>query len=136
MTALTANGIKIQEGLLRREARDSFQELKRLFLSEPFLIHFDFSLLRFLRVDSSGYASLGILSQKDASGELQPVSCFSRKTNDAEKKWQVYDQELGAIIACFEARRAWWLGLQDPIIVYYDHANLRFFMKAQKLTER
>lgn len=136
LAVLTANGINTQKVLLRREARDSFQELKRLSLGEPFLIHFDFSLPRFLHVDSSGYAYSRILLQKDASGELQPVSYFSRKLNDAEKRWQVHNQELGAIVACFEEWRAWLMGSQDPNILYSDHANLEYFMKAQTSTAK
>ena len=136
LTALTANGVDTQIGLLKREAINSFNELKKLFSTKPFLIHFDFSLPRFLHVDSSGYAYSGILSQKDSSGDLRPVAYFSRKLNEAEKRWQVHDQELGAIVACFEEWGAWLMGSQEPTIVYSDPANLRYFMKSQALTAR
>lgn len=80
----------------------SFHRLKNLFCSAPFLLHFDFNLPRILQVDSSGYALSGILSQRSEAGDIKPVAYFSRKLNDTEKHWQVHDQELGAIVNCFE----------------------------------
>lgn len=136
LNALTANGVDTVKGLETREAKYSFNLLKKLFSSEPFLIHFDFSLPRVIHVDSPGYAYSGILSQKNAKGELKPVAYFSRKLNESERKWQVHDQELGAIIACFEEWRAWLIGCQETISVFSDHANLRYFMKAQSLTAK
>lgn len=91
---------------------------------------------RYLHVHSSGYVYSGILSQKNSEGELRPVAYFSRKLNDAEQRWQVHDQELGANVACFEEWCAWLMGAQVPTMVYSDHTNLRYFMKAQYLTAK
>lgn len=110
--------------------------MRTLFSRAPFLLHFDFNLPRIIQVDASGYAFSGILSQKDMDGALKPVAYFSRKLNPTERRWQVHDQELGAIIACFEEWRAWLLGSSTPVIVFSDHANLKYFMTAQKLTAR
>lgn len=67
---------------------------------------------------------------------MRPVAYFSRKLTPEEKKWQVHDQELGAIVACFKEWRAWLLGSNEPTKVFSDHANLRYFMTAQDLTAR
>lgn len=78
----------------------------------------------------------GILSQTDDSGNLRPVAYYSKKLTPAEQWWQVHDQELGAIVACFTEWRCWLTGTNEPVVVLSDHANLRFFMTAQHLTPR
>lgn len=100
------------------------------------MIHFDFNLPRVLHVDSSGYAYSGILSQKGQDGKLHPVAYFSRKLTPTERHWQVHDQELGSIVACFEEWRSWLMGTNEPTIVFSDHSNLRYFMTAQSLTAK
>lgn len=102
LTASTATGVDITKGFKEKEALISFDKLHNLFATKPFLIHFNFTLPIYLHVDSLGYAYSGILSQRDADGDLRPVAYFSHKLNEAEKKWQVHDQELGAIVACLE----------------------------------
>lgn len=136
LTTLTGKEVDTERGLKEKQAQSSFFLLKRLFCKSPFLLHFDFNSPRVLQVDSSGYAFSGILSQRNEAGELRPVAYFSRKLNDTERKWQVHDQELGAIVACFEEWRAWLLGANTPIIVFSDHSNLRYFMSARDLTAR
>lgn len=133
---LTARGIDVLPGLKSEEAQDSFYHLKYLFSTRHFLIHVDFSLPLVIHVDSSGYAYSVILSQENANGELRPVAYFSRKLNPAEGKWQVHAQELGAIVACFEEWPAWLMGTAEPVTVFSDHVNLRYFMKAQSLTAK
>lgn len=126
----------MESGLGKQESKMAFETLRAKFSSAQFLLHFDFNLPRYIHVDSSGYAYSGILSQKNLTGELKPVAYFSRKLNSSGKRWQVHDQELGAIIACFEEWRAWLLGSNEPTTVYSDHSNLRYFMSAQDLTAR
>lgn len=89
-----------------------------------------------VHVDSSGYAYSGILSQKAADGKLHPVAYFSRKLTPTESKWQVHDQELGAIVACFEEWRSWLTGTQVATSVFSDHSNPRYFMSAQAWTAK
>lgn len=119
-----------------KSAQSSFSLLKKLFRKALFLLHFDFNLPRVIQVDAPGYAFSGILSQKDQEGELRPVAYFSRKLNTTKRRWQVHNQELGAIVACFEEWRAWLLGSNTPTMVFSDHSNLKYFMSAQELTAR
>lgn len=136
LTTLTGKGVNMELGLKAISSKTAFEKLIAKFSSAPFLIHFDFALPHFIHVDSSGYVYSGILSQKNEHGDLKPVAYFSRKLTPAEMKWQVHDQELGAIVACFDEWRAWLLGSNELTTVYSDHANLRYFMKAQELTAR
>ena len=115
---------------------NAFKTLVSLFTSSPFLLHFDFNKPRILQVDCSGVALSGILSQTDDNNCLRPVAYYSKKLTPAEQRWQVHDQELGALVASFMEWRAWVVGTNSPVIVFSDHANLRYFMTAQHLTPR
>ena len=136
LTDLTGSKGRVEEGLQEKQARNVFYLLKKLFSSRPFLLHFDFSKPRVVQVDASAYAISGILSQHNEDGELRPVAYYSRKLSPTERHWQVHDQELGAIIFCFQEWRAWLMGSKEPVIVLSDHSNLRYFMTSQTLTSR
>ncbi|POW03724.1 hypothetical protein PSTT_10875 [Puccinia striiformis] len=88
-------------------------------------------LPRVLHVDSSGYAIAAVLSQPDSNGALHPVSYFSRKLSDRERSWPIFDLEMLAIVSAFEEWRAWLMGTEEPVKVYSDHANLRYFRSAK-----
>lgn len=114
----------------------AFKTLVSLFTSSPFLLHFDFNKPRILQVDCSGVALSGILSQMDENNCLRPVAYHSKKLTPAEQQWQVHDQELGAIVACFVEWRCWLAGTNQPVVVLSAHVNLKYFMTSQHLTPR
>lgn len=136
LTSLTGKNVQTVSLLQQKPAMDAFKLLRDLFISAPFLLHFDFAKPRVLQVDSSGFALSGILSQKDLDGKLRPVAYYSKKLSPAEQRWQVHDQELGAIVACFLEWRSWLANTNVPVMVLSDHANLRYFMNSQSLTPR
>ncbi|KAI7937515.1 hypothetical protein MJO29_014830 [Puccinia striiformis f. sp. tritici] len=136
LTNLTKEGLCTQENLSKDFPRISFSALKKCFAKAPLLHHFDFSLPRVLHVDSSGYAIAAVLSQPDSNGALHPVSYFSRKLSDRERSWPIFDLEMLAIVSAFEEWRAWLMGTEEPVKVYSDHANLRYFRSAKYLTPK
>lgn len=136
LTSLTKEGVDVEGGLKHTDVLQAFEVLKTSFTTAPFLLHFDFANTRVVQVDSSGYALSVILSQPDNSGILRVRAYYSRKLTPSESLWQVHDQELGALVASFMEWRAWLVGTNSPVIVFSDHANLRYFMTAQHLTPR
>lgn len=136
LTSLTKEGVHVEAGLQLPDVVKSFHDLKIAFTTAPFLLHFDFNKTCVIQVDSSGYALSAILSQPDDAGQLRVRAYYSRKLTPAEMLWQVHDQELGAMVAAFVEWRAWVVGTNSPVIVFSDHANLRYFMTAQHLTPR
>ncbi|KAI7940067.1 hypothetical protein MJO28_013719 [Puccinia striiformis f. sp. tritici] len=116
--------------------RLAFSQLLEAFTSAPLLSHFSFTADRVVHVDSSGFAIAGVLSQPDNTGKLHPVSFFSRKLTDQEKVWPIFDLELLAVISAFEEWRAWLAGTKNPVLVFSDHANLRYFMTSKTLTPK
>ncbi|KAH9457475.1 hypothetical protein Pst134EA_033061 [Puccinia striiformis f. sp. tritici] len=136
LTSLTKGEFTEQLALHTPEALDSFRRLKMLFVKEPLLLHFDFTKDRVLHVDSSGFAIAAVLSQPDGRGNNLPVSYFSRKLNERERSWQIFDLELLAIVAAFEEWRVWLMGTENPVAVYSDHANLLYFKTAKFLSPK
>lgn len=118
------------------ESISCFKYMILAFSSAPFLKHFDFALRRIIQVDSSAHAISAILLQPNEKGRIQPVCFYSKKLNSTEKNWQTHDQELGAIVFTFKEWRLWLMGANDEILVYSDHANLKYFMDARVLTPR
>jgi hypothetical protein len=55
-----------------------------------------------VETNASDYVSARILSQYDDEGILHPVAFFSKKHSPAECNYEIYDQELMAIIRAFE----------------------------------
>ena len=53
-----------------------------------------------VETDVSDDAIGGTLSQRDEEGNLSPVAFYSRKLGPAEQRYEIYDKELLAIVAC------------------------------------
>ncbi|KAI0992802.1 hypothetical protein K3495_g15382, partial [Podosphaera aphanis] len=72
----------------------------------------------------------------DNNGELHPVAFMSKKLENAECNYEIYDKELLAIVRCFEGWRAELQGSHTPITVFTDHRNLGYFMTTKELSRR
>jgi len=59
---------------------------------------------------------------------LDPVSFHSRKLNHAERKYEIHDKELLAILEGFRECKHYLLGADDAVKVYTDHQNLQYFL--------
>jgi hypothetical protein len=82
----------------RPDQKRAFTELQIAFKTAPVLAHFDYEKKIVLETDASSYVSAGVLSQYDDHGILHPVAFFSKKHSPAEENYEIYDQELGAIV--------------------------------------
>jgi hypothetical protein len=66
--------------------------------SNPVLLHPDYKKPFMLEVDASQYATGAILYQQDADEHWQPVGYYSKSFNEAERGYDIHDQELLAIM--------------------------------------
>ena len=71
--------------------QQSFNELKKLFLSHPVLHLPDFSKPFAIATDASKYASGAILLQTDLNGDWHPCSYLSQSFIPAERNYDIYD---------------------------------------------
>ena len=69
-----------------KECQESFEKIKTLLCSEPVLKIFDPDLPIEIYTDASIKGVGAVLKQKDKDGNSRPVSYFSKKLNEAQKK--------------------------------------------------
>ena len=110
-----------------------FNNLKQLFLSKPILQLPDFAKPFTIATDTSKYASGAILLQTDSNGEWYPYSYLSQSFIPAKRNYNIYDQELLAIIQALKSWQYYLHGSPFPIQVFTNHKNLPYFRQAQKL---
>ncbi|KAM4059911.1 reverse transcriptase (RNA-dependent DNA polymerase) [Hirsutella rhossiliensis] len=115
---------------------EAFEKLKDLLITAPILAHFHPERETILEADASGFASGGVLLQRDDKGGLvRPVAYFSKKHSAAEANYAIHDKELLAILRCLEQ----WepeLRAVEHFKILTDHKNLRYFYSERRLTER
>ena len=116
--------------------QQSFDELKRLFLSRPVLHLPDFAKPFAIATDAPKYASDAILLQTDSNGDWHPCSYLSQSFIPAERNYDIYDRELLAIIHALKSWRHYLHRSPFPIQVFTDHKNLTYFRQAQNLNRR
>ena len=120
-----------------KDAETAFRKLLERFTSAPLLIYFEPSRRTRIETDASAYAIAAIISQLLAeTGQWHPVAYFSRKMIDAEKNYEVHDQELLAIVESFKHWRQYLDGSRFAVEVITDHRNLVGFTKVKQLNGR
>jgi hypothetical protein len=75
----------------------AFEEIKELLITAPILAHFDLEKETLVEADSSGYATGGLLLQKDKSNNWQPVAYYSKKHSSTEANYLIHDKEPGLL---------------------------------------
>jgi len=85
-----------------------------------------------LETNASGYAIGGVLSQLQKDNSWRPIAYLSRAMNETKRNYEIYDQELLAIM---EGLKQWrqYLIESDQFEIWTDHKNLGCFKKLQKL---
>jgi hypothetical protein len=80
------------------ECMQAVDALIKAVTSNPILLCPDFKKPFVLEVDTSQYATGAILYQHDPDGHWQPMGYYSKSFNEAERGYDIHDQELLAII--------------------------------------
>jgi hypothetical protein len=113
----------------------AFETIKELLITAPILAHFDPEKDTLVEANSSGYATGGLLLQRDKDDNWQPVAYYSKKHSPTEANYPIHDKELPAIVRCLEA----WapeLCMVKEFTVLTDHKNLQYFYRERQLSER
>ena len=104
-----------------------FEELKQRLTSAPILTHFYHDRTTVIETDASDFALECIWSQC-LGKRLHPVAFHSRKLNDAERNYEIHDNELLTILEAFREWKHYLLEAEEPVTVYTDHHNLQYFL--------
>jgi hypothetical protein len=114
----------------------AFEQLKKRVIETFVLSYFSSELKTFLESNSSNYASIEILSQKENDDHIKSITYFFKTLFFAECNYEIYDKKLLTIIRCFKQWRAELQSVEKSINVLTDHKNLKYFMTIKKLNKR
>jgi len=119
------------------EQQNTFEVLKKAFITVPVLrIQNDKDSFK-LSTDASDFATGTVLLQKDIQTNLwHLVAFFSKSLDDHERNYEIYDKKLLVVIRELEKYRHHLEGHPHKVEIWSDHQNLTFFRTAQKLTRR
>ena len=106
------------------ECENAFNTLKRTFISNVILCHYNSDLKLVMKTDASDYVSGGILLQYDENDVLYPVMYFFKKHSSAECNYEIYNKELMAIVRTFKEWRPELKGSSTPVEVIIDHVKM------------
>jgi RNase H-like domain found in reverse transcriptase/Reverse transcriptase (RNA-dependent DNA polymerase) len=109
------------------ECQESFDQLKKQFTEEPVLMMLDHLKPFQIQVDSSLFATGGILTQMDTNGDRHPCAYLSKSLTKEQRNYDTGDRELLAIIQALKEWRHYIQGSGHTTIVLSDHDNLRHF---------
>jgi RNase H-like domain found in reverse transcriptase/Reverse transcriptase (RNA-dependent DNA polymerase)/Retroviral aspartyl protease len=116
LAALQSNTVKWKWST---EEQSAFDEIKRIIEREAILAFPDFSKPFHIHTDSS-YLQLGsVITQSD-----KPIAFYSRKMNDAQKRYPTGEQELQSIVETLKEFKNILLG--QNVIIHTDHKNLLY----------
>ena len=115
----------------KQEQQQAFDHLKVAFCITPILKIYDPMLPTRVKVDASGFATGGILSQKHADGYWHPVAYQSESISKEERNYEIYDHEMLRAIRALEDWRHFLEGI--PFKIVTDHKNIKWWTTARDL---
>ena len=131
LTELTKDAVAWRWGA---EQQNAFDKLKAALCSPPVLLIPDQSRPFVLNCDACKYA-IGATLQQDHGSGLQPVAYFSAKMTDAERNYDVREQEFMALLrACLHWRH--YLHGTQPFTLLTDHDSLKYHKSMPNLSGR
>jgi len=99
MNILMRKDVKWQWG---EEQQKAFNELKRIFTTRPVLAAPDLDKEFRVEVDTSNYATGGVLSMKGSNKLWRPVAFISKSLSDTERNYKIHDKEMLVVVRCLE----------------------------------
>ena len=86
-----------------------------------------------VEADSPGYATGAVLSQMHEDDKWHPVAYISKSLSPAERNYDIYNEEMLAVICALEQWHHYLKGAKHPVQILTDHKNLEYVMTTQKL---
>jgi hypothetical protein len=121
-------------------------DLKTRMCKAPILTQPDFDCKFYVQMDASGYSMGAVLSQEGGSGMLtttleqwkkpvlHPITYYLATFMSTQRNYDVYDQELLAIMMVLDHWRQYLGWTKVPFMIMMDHANLQYWKSPQNLT--
>jgi len=109
----------------------AFKDIISALCSDPVVHIADPSLPYILDTDASEFAVGGILSQKDASGQVRVIEYYSRRLSASQKNYAPGKLELLALIVTLEHWRHYLKGAPHGLTIITDHEPLLAIRKTK-----
>ncbi|XP_059431555.1 uncharacterized protein LOC132165068 [Corylus avellana] len=126
----------LQKGIafeLDEACKKAFDKLKELLTSTPVIQPPDWNIPFEIMCDASDYAVGAVLGQRNGKAS-HAIYYASRTLNDAQRNYSTTEKKLLAVVFALEKFRSYLLGTK--IIVYSDHAALRYLMTKKEAKPR
>jgi hypothetical protein len=101
----------------------------------PVLAYFNPERDIIIEANSFGYATRGLLLQKDDNNFWKPVAYHAKKHNSSKANYPIHDKKLLAIINCIKAWEPELKAVKNFKILT-NHPNLRYFYTEKRLSEK
>jgi len=85
-----------------------------------------------VETDASGHTIGGVLSQEQ-EGKWKLIAFLSRTIQPAERNYKIYDKKLLAIVEALKKWRQYLLDTMEPLKIWTDYENLKYFREPHKL---
>jgi hypothetical protein len=105
------------------EARNSFDQIKKVLIEAPVLISPDYSRDFLIFSFSSLDTVVVVLLQKDVEGLERPISFFSRALRNVEVKYDIMENKAYALVKSLKAFRVYVL--YSKVITYVPSASVK-----------
>ena len=89
-----------------------------------------------MEVDTSTIAIGVVLNQKGEDSKTHPVAYYSKSFSATEWNYDIYNQELLAIVKALHQWRTYLVGSPHQIVIYMDHSNLQYWKEPRKINQR
>jgi len=115
-----------------KKQKNAFHALKRSLSETAHLRILNSTCKKVLKTNASNFTVGACLYQ--IKNEQQRLIAYQlRKLSESEKRYEVHDKELLAIVKALQDWRPYLAGTEKPIQIYTDHKNLRNFATMKQL---
>ena len=125
---------------------DAQEEIIKQITNAPVLVPLDTNRQFELETDASQIGTGAILYQCDKlitlpngtqkPGPHRPVGFHSQKFSNTEQNYPIYDREFLGIMRSLHAWSHLLKGTTIPVLIYTDHANLKYYRDPRKIGPR
>jgi hypothetical protein len=112
-----------------KESQQTFNKMKEVMSTCPVLSLLDFSQSFVLECDASG-VGIGVVLMQGG----HPIVFKSRKLNESETPYPIYDKEMLAIMHALTKFMKYLVG--NKFVVKTDHNNLKYFLDQKDLSKK
>ena len=115
------------------ECLNVFQILKKALISAPIIQPHDWSLPFEIMCDASDYV-VGVVLGQTKDRKSHAISYASKTLSVPQLNYATTEKELLAVVFAIDKFRSYLVGAK--VIVYTDHAALKYFLSVQKVTNK